>query len=403
MSSQAQYDAPKWEVADIFREHGAVYRQKNKLTGKQHKVMRAITTCRTATHGVHIDQCHRCGHMQEDYNSCRDRHCPKCQGVARRKWISQRIEDILPVAHYHVVFTLPHLLHDIVSHNRRLIYNLLFSCSAATLLTFGRDPKWLGAEIGFYGVLHTWGQTLWQHPHVHYVVPGGGLTRDGRWVEPRYPQKFLFPLRAQSKVFRGKFIAGLKAAHAKGDLVIPHSNKALGRPAGFEAFIDRVVARNWVVYCKPPFGNAQEVVNYIGRYTQRVAISNQRILAVNEKGVQFRYKDYRNSRTCWRTMQLAPPEFIRRFLWHVLPPGFHKIRHYGFLANGRRKANVTHIGMLLSNRAGSEEKATQKDSGRPCPVCEKGRVRPVMIFDGLGRLVSRLLPTRTSLYAFDTS
>ena len=403
MSSPAQYNTPKWEVADIFREHGAMYRQENKLTGKQHKVMHAITTCRTATHGIHIDQCRRCGHTQEDYNSCRDRHCPKCQGVARKKWVSQRIEDILPVAHYHVVFTLPHLLHDIVSHNRRLIYNLLFSCSAATLASFGRDPKWLGGEMGFYGVLHTWGQTLWQHPHVHYVVPGGGLTQDGRWVEPRYSAKFLFPVRALSKVFRGKFIAGLKAAHARGDLVIPPCNQALATQVGFEGFIDRVVARNWVVYCKPPFGNAQEVVNYIGRYTHRVAISNHRILAVNGQGVQFRYKDYRSSRTCWRTMQLAPPEFIRRFLLHVLPPGFHKIRHFGFLANGRRKTNVAHIGMLLSHRMIPDESAAQKDSGRLCPVCEKGRVRSVAIFDGLGRLLSRLLPPGTNRYAFDTS
>jgi hypothetical protein len=284
-----------------------------------------------------------------------------------------------------------------------LIYNLLYSCSAATLLAFGRDTKWLGAEIGFYGVLHTWGQTLWQHPHVHYLVPGGGLTRDGCWVEPRYPAKFLFPVRALSKVFRGKFITGLKAAYARGDLVIPSSAKALETPEGFERFINRLVARNWVVYCKPPFGNAQQVVSYIGRYTHRVAISNQRILSVDEKGVQFCYKDYRASRICWRTMQLAPPEFIRRFLCHVLPPGFHKIRHFGFLANGRRKANIAHIRTLLSSSTAPEESAVREDSGRPCPVCEKGWLQPVAIFDGLGRLVSRLLPPGNNDYAFDSS
>jgi hypothetical protein len=403
MSSPAQYNAPKWEVADIFREHGAVYRQKNKLTGKQRKVMRAITTCRTATYGIHIDQCNRCGHTQEDYNSCRDRHCPKCQGIARKKWVTQRIEDILPVAHYHVIFTLPHLLHDIISHNRRLIYNLLFSTSAATLLKFGRDPEWLGGEIGFYGVLHTWGQTLWQHPHVHYVVPGGGLTPDGSWGEPLYPKKFLFPVRALSKVFMGKFVEGLKAAYASGDLVIPATNKSIENPAAFERFVDRLVARKWVVYCKPPFGDAREVVNYIGRYTHRVAISNHRILAVDEEGVEFRYKDYRKNRILWREMRLAPPEFIRRFLSHVLPPGFHKIRNFGFLANGRRKTSIAIIRSLLSDREALSGNSTPHATGQPCPVCEKGRVRTRLIFNGLGRMVSILLPPRINYYAYDTA
>ena len=403
-SSSAQYMPPKWEVADIFREHGEVYRKENKLTAKQHKVMHAITACRTARYGFHIDRCNNCGHTQEDYNSCRDRHCPKCQGIARQKWVTQRNEDILPVAHYHVVFTLPHLLHEIISYNRRLIYNLLFSSSAATLLKFGRDATWLGGEIGFYGVLHTWGQTLWQHPHVHYVVPGGGLTPDGRWVEPLYAKKFLFPVRALSEVFLGKFVEGLKAAYAAGDLVIPASCKHLEKPAAFERFIDRLVARKWVVYCKPPFGDAREVVDYIGRYTHRVAISNHRLLAVDESSVQFRYKDYREDRVIWREMRLAAPEFIRRFLCHVLPSGFHKIRHFGFLANGRRKTKMAVIRKLLHDREPHSECAAEPPTaGRPCPVCGKGCIRPLVIFNALGQVVKYLLPHRITYYAFDTA
>ena len=365
--------------------------------------MHAIASCRTARYGFHIDQCNRCGHTQEDYNSCRDRHCPKCQGIARKKWVTHRTEEILPVAHYHVIFTLPHLLHAIISHNRRLVYNLLFSTSAATLLKFGRDPKWLGGEIGFYGVLHTWGQTLWQHPHVHYVVPGGGLTRDGRWVEPLYPKKFLFPVAALSKVFMGKFVEGLKAAYASGDLVIPATNKPLENPVAFERFIDRLVARKWVVYCKPPFGDAREVVNYIGRYTHRVAISNHRILAVDNESVVFRYKDYRKNRLLWREMRLPPYEFIRRFLSHVLPQGFHKIRYFGFLANGRRKASIANIRSRLGDREAQAGGAAPHETGRLCSVCEKGLLRPRLIFDSLGRLMASLLPSRINYYAYDTA
>lgn len=369
------------------------------MTARQHKVMNAITHCRTAKYGYHIDQCDRCGHRQEEYNSCRDRHCPKCQGIARKKWVAHRIENILPVAHYHVVFTLPHLLHDIVCHNRRLIYNLLFESSAATLLTFGRDPKWLGGEIGFYGVLHTWGQTLWQHPHVHYIVPGGGLSKDGRWVEPPHRGKFLFPVHALSKVFRGKFIEGLKKAYAQGDLTLPEACEDLQ----FQRFLDSVVARNWVVYCKPPFGDAEEVVRYIGRYTHRVAISNHRIEELGHEKVRFRYKDYRRQHAGWREMTLVPHEFIRRFLWHVLPCRFHKIRHYGFLANGRCKSKVAAIREHLKDRESAVAESADDDTGIMCPECGEGKVRPLAIFDSLGRVLSGMIPTRINPYSFDTS
>jgi hypothetical protein len=369
------------------------------MTAKQHKVLNAIAYCRTAKYGYHVDQCDRCGHRQEEYNSCRDRHCPKCQGIARKKWVTHRIEEILPVAHYHIVFTLPHLLHDIICLNRRLIYNLLFKSSAATLLTFGRDPKWLGGEIGFYGILHTWGQTLWQHPHVHYIVPGGGLHQDGRWVEPPHHGKFLFPVHALSKVFRGKFIEGLKNAYSQGELSLPEACEDLK----FERFLDSVVARNWVVYCKPPFGDAEEVVSYIGRYTHRVAISNHRIEGFDHDAVRFRYKDYRHKRRCWREMGLAPQEFIRRFLWHVLPPGFHKIRHYGFLANGRGKAKVAALRAHLNDRERAAADTVGDDSGIVCPECGKGKVRPLAIFDCLGRVLSGMIPTTINKCGFDTS
>jgi hypothetical protein len=404
MITSAEHNkSPIWEVADIFRSHGKYYRSNNAMTARQHKVMRAIINCRTAKYGLHIDQCDRCGHRQEEYNSCRDRHCPKCQGVSRKKWVSKRIEDTLPVKHYHVVFTLPHQLHDIISHNRRFIFNLLFASSAATLLAFGRDPKWLGGEIGFYGVLHTWGQTMWAHPHVHYIVPGGALSKDHLWIEPTYPGKFLFPVRALSKVFRGKFIEGLKTAHGQGKLVIPAALGELKTPAGFERFIDRVVARNWVVYCKPPFAEAEEVVRYIGRYTHRVAISNHRIEAVFEDAVRFRYKDYRRKQRLWREMTLPSPEFIRRFLWHVLPPGFHKIRHYGFLSNGRRRVKVAAIRELLKDRDKTLNEATAGVLGIECPACGQGIIRPIAIYDGIGRRLSAIMPPGVKQYGYDTS
>ncbi len=403
ITSQEYKTTPKWEVADIFRSHGKYYRRNNAMTARQHKVMSAIINCRTAKYGFHVDQCDRCGHSQEEYNSCRDRHCPKCQGVSRRKWVAKRIEDILPVKHYHVVFTLPHQLHDIIRYNRRFIFDLLFASSAATLLAFGRDPKWLGGEMGFYGVLHTWGQTLWAHPHVHYIVPGGALTKDNRWVEPTYPGKFLFPVRALSKVFRGKFIEGLKTAYAKGDIVIPEGLGELRAPAGFEQFIDQVVSRNWVVYCKPPFGEAEEVVRYVGRYTHRVAISNNRIEAVEADEVRFSYKDYRRRQRVWREMTLSSPEFIRRFLWHVLPAGFHKIRHYGYLSNGHRRAKVAFIRALLKQREQLIPPVSQHISGIDCPACEKGHLRPVVIYHGTGQILSAVMPPRNKINGFDSS
>ena len=251
-----------FEVADIFQMYGEEYRAHNGMTKKQYNVMRAIANCRSSVYGHHMDKCDKCGHIEREYNSCRDRHCPKCQGISRRKWVDAKIKDLLPVPYYHAVFTLPHLLHSLISYNKALIYDLLFSSSSETLLTFGRDPKWLGGTIGFYGVIHTWGQTLWQHPHIHYIVPGGAITSGNHWVTPPYRGKFLFPVRALSKVFRGKFIEGLKKAYEKGDLLFPDKEQHLKQKDKFEKWINRLVSRNWIVYCKRPFKKAEDVVRY---------------------------------------------------------------------------------------------------------------------------------------------
>ncbi|OQW98136.1 MAG: hypothetical protein BWK74_05345 [Desulfobacteraceae bacterium A6] len=392
-----------YEVADIFRCHGEEYRSRHGMTKKQHEVMYAIEHCRTSHYGYHVNQCDVCGHSDDDYNSCRDRHCPKCQGINRRKWVEARLEDILPVSYYHAVFTLPHFLNALISYNRRLIYDLLFSSAADTLLTFGRDPKWLGGEIGFYGILHSWGQTLWQHLHVHFIVPGGALTDDDRWSTPKYAGKFLFPVHALSKVFRGKFIEGLKSAYADRRIIFPDDMAHFQHEYHFERWIDKLVARNWVVYCKSPLADAAQVVRYIGRYTHRVAISNQRIIEVKNNQVLFHYRDYKAGGMAWKKMNLTAQEFIRRFLFHVLPKGFHKIRHYGFLANGRCKTMASHIKGLLNSDATGDNFQERQIKGVKCPRCEKGRMIPVIIRDGWGRLIATGSALLSRGFAFDTS
>jgi hypothetical protein len=287
------------------------------------------------------------------------------------------MQDILPVPYYHIVFTLPHFLNEIISYNKRLVYELLMACSSETLLAFGRDSKWLGGEIGFYGILHTWGQTLWPHVHVHYIVSGGALSQAGQWLEPKHNDKFLFPVHALSKVFRGKFIQGFKVAHQRQQIVLPSSLSHLADPQRFERWIDRLVARNWVVYCKRPFDDAQSVIRYIGRYTHRVAISNNRIIDITNSHVRFLYKNYKASRSAWLQMTVKAEEFIRRFIWHVLPNRFHKIRHYGFLANGKCKEKVKYIRALLNARASVQTDI--KHTTINCPVCRKGMLAPILI------------------------
>ena len=374
---------PAFEVADIFRQYGKAYRTGHKLTRKQHQVMWAIEHCRTDWMGYHVDQCNHCGYTEQAFNSCRDRHCPKCQGVARHQWINSRLEQILPVSYYHSVFTLPHDLIPLAAYNRRLIFNLLFDSSAQTLLTFGRDPQRLGGEIGFYGILHTWGQTLWPHPHIHYIVPGGALTGDGRWINAPHRSRFLFPVKALSKVFRGKFIDGLKKAYREGKLILPDDELADARC--FELWLDRLACRKWVVYCKSPFKKPEQVVRYIGRYTHRVAISNHRLISIDQGQIRFRYKDYKKSRIRWQEMALDAQEFIKRFLWNVLPAGFHKIRHYGFMANSRCREQIVAIINLLSADNSDKTIIEEGDSAPTCPQCNKGNLVPVFIYSRIRR------------------
>lgn len=394
---------PKYEVADIFRLYGEDYRSQHGMTKKQHAVMNAIMNCRTSKFGYHVDMCDECGYTEEEFNSCRDRHCPKCQGINRRKWVNARLEDILPVPYFHIVFTLPHFINPILSYNKSIIYELLFSASSETLMALGRNPKWLGGEIGFYGVLHTWGQTLWQHAHVHYIVPGGALTEDGEWVEPNNPDTFLFPVKALSKVFRGKFIDGLKKAYSDVRLDLPEDLDYLRCEESFEEWIYDFTGRDWVVYCKPPFGEAKNVVKYIGRYTHRVAISNSRIIDIKNDLIRFRYKDYKNDKISWEEMKLSAQEFIQRFLWHILPKGFHKIRHYGYLANGRCRACVSYIKKLLCQDPKDEDLLIEEIEGVRCPECGKGFMLPMAIKDHLGHLILSAMALVKFSTAFDTS
>jgi hypothetical protein len=327
---------PPFEVAQIIRQHGSGFIERNGawLTWDHRRVLQAIAHCRTSTLGGHLDRCSRCDYRAISYNSCRNRHCPKCLTRARDRWLAERQRELLPVGYFHLVFTLPHELSWLALQNKKVVYDVLFRTSAATLLEVAADAKHLGAQIGFLSVLHTWGQNLLQHPHIHCVIPTGGLASDGsHWVRPRYP--FFLPVKVLSQVFRGKFIASLKRAFQDGKLYFPGSLGRLAEEKAFRFFLRSLFRHDWVVYAKPPFGGPEHVLRYLARYTHRVAISNHRILNVVDGKVTFRWKDYaRGSRQ--RTMAVAGEEFLRRFLLHVLPRGFVRIRFFGFLANRRR-------------------------------------------------------------------
>jgi len=386
---------PQFEVADIFRLYGDAYRATHNLTSEQLGVMYAIENCRTATYGFHTDVCDSCGHIGSAYNSCRNCHCPKCQGIARRRWTNARLDELLPVSYHHATFTLPGELSVLSLHNGKLIYDLLFEAASQSLLTFGYDKKWLGAQIGFYGVLHTWSQTLWPHAHLHFIVTAGGLTDDGHWVEPKYRSEFLFPVDALMQVFRGKFIQGLKKAYYAGDLKLTDDMR-IDHATAFEMWVDHLVRRNWNVNSQAPFAGPEEVVRYIGRYTHRVAIGNYRLLSINDGQVRFAYKDNKEEDPAKRHKEMTLPadQFIMRFLWHVLPKGYHRIRHYGFLNNGQKHANLAKIREILACRIEDadceerEETATVADMlGMPCPKCENGRMRPFLVTDGFGQIL----------------
>ena len=337
------------EVADIFRTYGAAWRQAQRghLSVGQLKVMSAIEQCRSAALGGHVLRCNGCDHVEIAYNSCRNRHCPKCQAKAAQRWLEARQADLLPVEYYHVVFTLPAPISEIAYYNKAVIYRLLFEIAADTLATIAADPKHLGAEIGATLVLHTWGSALTHHPHVHGIVPGGGLSLDGhRWVACK--PGFFLSVRVLSRLFRRRFLEALAQAHQAGQLKFFADYVRLADATAFAQWLAPLRKCEWVVYAKRPFAGPAAVLAYLSRYTHRVAISNRRLVALDERGVTFRWKDYRISgRTRHKTMTLSPEEFIRRFLLHVLPGGFHRIRHYGLLANGGRRENLAKARELL--------------------------------------------------------
>jgi hypothetical protein len=382
--------APALELADIFRIHGPAYLDAfgDSLSGGQRKALKDISVCRTAALGGYVKQCDRCDHREIAYRSCRNRHCSKCQAAARAAWLQRRAADLLPVEYFHVVFTLPQPLAPLAIQNQRVVYGILFRAASETLLQIAADPKHLGAKIGFLAVLHTWGQNLHHHPHLHCVVPGGGIAPDhSRWISCR--RQFLFPVKVLSRLFRGKFAAYLKSAFHQGELGFHGKLKPLGEQQNFSAWLKRIVQSEWVVYAKPPFGGPQQVLKYLARYTHRVAISNQRLVALQDGQVTFRWKDYSHGNQ-YRTMTLEATEFIRRFLLHVLPSGFVKIRHFGFLANRRGHEQIALCRELLAARpkmkpqlasscADSVMKEQEPKPAQRCPLCKAGLMRPVEI------------------------
>jgi hypothetical protein len=371
------------EVADVFRAAGAGYRaaQAGHLNLAQLKVMSAIQNCRTAALGGHVEGCDACGHRRIAYNSCRNRHCPKCQGAAARAWLAEREADLLPVGYFHVVFTVPAEVAEIAFPNKGAVYDLLFRAASETMMTIAADPKHLGARIGITAVLHTWGSAMTHHPHIHMIVPGGGLSLDSaRWIASR--PGFLLPVRVLAKLFRRLFLAGLIALHDAGQLRFFGSNAGLNDHCAFVRHLTPLRTKRWVVYAKPPFTGPEAVFAYLARYTHRVAISNSRLVSLDEAGVTFRYKDYRrDGAERYGTMTLGAHEFIRRFLLHVLPKGFHRIRHYGLFASATRKANIARIRDLLaaSSPTSAPEPAPPADPRRPCPCCG-GRMTIVETF-----------------------
>jgi len=370
------------EVADIFRIHGPAYRQAHEMPLRHLRAMRAIEICRTAELGGHVDACEQCGRLRLSYNSCRNRHCPKCQCLDKERWLDARKEDLLPIGYFHLVFTLPEGLRPLVLRNQGVIYKLLFRAASETLKELTEDPMRLGAEVGFIAVLHTWSQTLMDHPHIHCIVTGGGLSLDGkRWIPCK--GEFFLPVKVLSRLFRGKFLAYLKEAFHEGDLDFPGKIASLKEKAAFKGLLKDLYDQEWVVFCKAPFPNTESVMQYLGRYTHRVAISNERLAKLEGGRMTFRYRD-RNDKDTIKLMTLAASEFIRRFLLHILPDGFVKIRHYGILSNRNRKSKMALCKKLLGapSRHEKREKESWQDllaritgvDPRTCPYCGKGKM-----------------------------
>jgi hypothetical protein len=377
------------EVADIFRQHGPAYREANRLSRNDWRIMRAIEACRTSVLGGHKDKCDNCGHLEISYNSCRNRHCPKCQTLKKERWIEARGEDLLPIQYFHVVFTIPSELNHLVSMNRKVMYDLLFRSVSETLVELANDQKHLGARIGAIGILHTWGQNLMDHPHIHCIVTGGGLSSDGgRWVSCR--KGFFIPVRVMSALFRGKFLDLLRKCFMSDDLVFPGSIGHLKQAGDFEIFMRRLYQKKGVVYCKPPFDGAKGVLKYLGRYTHRIALSNNRILTIRDGNVSFLWRDYADDNRK-KTMTLKADEFIRRFLLHVLPSRYVRIRHFGLLANRNRNNAIAVCRKILGAgktiaKEDSKQETWQEQLIRICgidvtlcPVCQKGRMSRIAL------------------------
>ena len=375
---------PKWEVADVFRLYGGAYRRAQAMPLSHLKIMRAIELCRTAALGGHKERCSACGFSRPAYNSCRNRHCPKCQALAKARWLKAREEELLPVPYFHLVFTLPHELNPLALRNKKAVFDILFRAVSQTLLEFGaHDKRGLGGTLGITAILHTWDQTLRDHIHLHCAIAGGALARDGRrWVSA--DPDFLFPVRAMSRVFRGKFLDFLKRAFQDGELIFPGRIAPLATESAFRRLLAQLYEMKWVVYAKRAFAGPQSVLDYIGRYTHRVAISNHRILSVQDGVVTFSYRDSRDANKR-KAMSLPAHEFIRRFMLHAIPTSFMRVRHFGFLANRRKRAALSRCRELLGLTPGvaradaktAEElllELTGKDL-RACPACHVGRMR----------------------------
>ena len=391
---------PKLEVADIIRDYGPAWRRANAghVNLSQLKVMSAIEACRTEALGGHVAACTKCNHQHIAYNSCKNRHCPKCQGPAARDWMAARTEDLLPVEYFHVVFTLPAEITRIAYWNKKAVYGLLFRASAQTVSTIAADPKRLGARVGMTSVLHTWGSALTHHPHVHMIVPGGGLSKGGnRWVACK--PGFFLHVRVLSRLFRRLFIEGLLALHHAGELAFFGDQAGLSDADSFAKYLAPLRKKEWVVYAKPPFGGPEAVLAYLSRYTHRVAISNSRLISADADTVAFKWKDYRiKSGAKQNTMRLSTNEFIRRFLIHVLPDGFHRIRHYGFLASSRRKSNIAKVRALLGAQPPKQDDPQAAETipltlREPCPDCG-GQMRIIETFRRGQKPQSRAPPKR---------
>jgi hypothetical protein len=377
---------PAYEVADIFRRYGAAFQaQYGKLLRPLHLlVLKALSACRTAQLGGHLLQCDHCGHHKQAYNSCHNRHCPKCQAHLRGQWFEDRERDLLPVEYFHVVFTLPDELGPLTLQNKRLIYNLLFRATSETLLEAAAGWKDLKAKIGFFAILHSWGQKLDFHPHLHCVVPGGGISLDdSRWVS--CPRGFFMPVKLLGRLFRGKFLAYLKQAHQRGELTCRGRLESLASPAAFNRWLSPIYQKDWVVYAKPPWNGPEQALKYLARYTHRVAIANSRLQSIDHGQVTFTYKDYRNQHRR-RTLTLDATEFIRRFMMHVLPHRFVRIRYFGFLANTHRKEQLRKIRELLNAPQPTTTPENESDDEpqdfahtiqeQRCPLCKKGIMTP---------------------------